>query len=477
MESSILDEGDTLLEEIDLSTKQNHEEQMERLKNGWEAWRHDMQVKQDELEVGEYQQSQYFCALEEDAIRLEHAAKELHCRLQLANEAIKKYQKKNRAQKQVIAQLREELASGETELKSLRKLNEVRVSSLEDVQNRYRSSIEGNETEKNRLIDKVAEKDLKLQEAEHEMEELRRTITQHDDTKRYDTGKDRKIQDLLHEVRSLEQKLATSTQSIDRLQVLHNTYEIKEKSLYIPCIENKGPMGGRTLTIAPDARAVRADRPIIRKHEADYWIPQKIFDFTCEFKKTCFPKASVDMFYEYLVQCSKIWRCQHAESVRQMERKHELEIESLRAKAGIRNRRLSEISAMVNLKDLKRQVMEANKAKHSGYVGREKFVKSLKVALGCAEDLAAQLTAAEEEILSLKTAVAHVAPQVTSELTCTFQSRSEHLRLEITTRCDEFQKLVADHHPHVAFITTDFLASITSAVAAFARDVPLLSYR
>ncbi|KAJ9469149.1 hypothetical protein DIPPA_11639 [Diplonema papillatum] len=389
----------------------------------WVNFRADLE-KRDVLGDSEgFRKMQYYARLEHDAKAFEKAARESSERLRLAHAALQGYKEKCAEKKRAVASLRARVHSLDRDNAALRA--ELKGGhSAEDLARRLAEMGEllvARESEVARLrtaLDASQRADAENQaQTALESDELatERHLRHQSELAAARAGHDRDASD--SKLVSLQREVAALQASNQRLhQLVSQTTPLSllgaaTPSIYLPSprcrVQAAGaPTQATSHRSSRDCAAtrlalvqgpVRNDRPIVRKAEADYWVPQAVFTLATAFFDEAAPKLPADACYEFLAQVSKAFRLHYTSAMEVHEAESRRELARLKQMLRTRKKRVDKVTLDVELKDLKRALRESAKGKQSGYVGRATYDKHLSTAVCCLEDLVDQVAALELE--------------------------------------------------------------------------------
>eukprot|EP01061_Rhynchopus_euleeides_P037485 TRINITY_DN6391_c0_g1_i2.p1 TRINITY_DN6391_c0_g1~~TRINITY_DN6391_c0_g1_i2.p1 ORF type:complete len:527 (+),score=95.94 TRINITY_DN6391_c0_g1_i2:60-1640(+) len=499
----------------------------------WQAWQGELTSKRHMLDAGEVEESAYFVAVEEDANRLEEAAKELHKRLLVSCKVIDKYKSKYKHQKYKTREV-------EAELERYKRMREVgNYASDDHLHSRLSTHSQGLVDprvgmESKSFRDEIDRLEKELQEKNDTIECLRSLTAGAPGSIPPVAVDDRATtRELKDRIKLLEGQLKVERKNSERLSSLilhrdvdpfHKTHvrshsaphEAKEKRGALTRTEDdsfllgstptsplrQGLGRGRVVYVGNEASSLSAatgagasrlyieggpqahetalrgvavprrfDRAIERRRETDYWVPEDVFRFTAEFRNKHFPRSSLELFYQYMIRCNTVWRCVHSRSVSTLEKRHRDEVADLKRQARRTVHRIEEISASINLRDLQREIVRYGKSVN-GYVGVTSYVKRLRTAVSGMEELAARLAAVELENDRLRHLTDPDAQQET--MLRRFQTVLRELHHAVSAKCDDYQSLIDANSPALSVTTNAVVNSILSSFQHFTKNLASL---
>eukprot|EP01060_Flectonema_neradi_P025790 TRINITY_DN34618_c0_g1_i1.p1 TRINITY_DN34618_c0_g1~~TRINITY_DN34618_c0_g1_i1.p1 ORF type:complete len:455 (+),score=94.86 TRINITY_DN34618_c0_g1_i1:50-1366(+) len=344
---------------------------------------------------------------ESELLEISRRQEEVEKELELTQEKLREsdkissaYQHKNKEKKKLISKLKHEMKEDQR----------VSEKTLNEAQQTFQEMAEKWQTEKEELVRRIHDKEnliikreatitkleQQLYQAQHRVETLKDDVVIEKNARTEEHLEE--ISKLQDKVRQLESEVRVSAEARIRCEQILTTTDSKflgstpyretdyNLLTYVPA-----PQTG---TICSTPRK-RPDRVIARQREHDYWIPKGIFTYTNELLETHFPKSKADIFYNYLVECSKEWRHHYNLQVERTTATLRKTINSLRKQLKVRRSKIDQLEAANTLRELKAICDPKNKS--APFIPHKAHVKDLRHACNAIDACLDQIACLEQE--------------------------------------------------------------------------------
>ena len=361
----------------------------QKIKANWDEFTTTTGGKEIELCEHRREHLQYINEMKTDLHDLRH-------KLKWSEMIISKYRKKNKTKRQIISKLEQQF--NDEQIK-----NKTQASRLSDAQRQLK--LMSKEILSNRKG--LAEQEQIINSKKEMINSLEQATLTLQTTSSTDCTNLEEISRLQDENIALATELSLVRESQTRCELLLTAGEnknLKSKTRSLTPF-NEGTSG--LLTYVPAAHtdtttdsccvstpSKRPDRVINRQREKDYWIPTTVFTFTSELLQSHFPKAKAELFYNYLVECSKVWREHYNGQLVMATRSAQKTISTLRNQLKVRRSKIDQLEAANTLRELKSRC--DSKYKSAPYISHKVHVKDLLHACNAIEACLNQIACLEE---------------------------------------------------------------------------------